>query len=96
MGDRVLLPVNHNVTDRLCVLEGAFLVVAATNDAQVNGAVERGARSIPVLVLRADSCEHSDFTFAADGVDPALAPRSARGAVRIQRSVPYGQPLRVK
>lgn len=82
-------------------LEGAFLVIAATDDAEVNRRVETDARRIPALVLRADSAECSDVTFpatlrrgslsvsfATDGTDPALAAAVKKSAERILSSVP--------
>ncbi len=82
-------------------LDGAFLVIAATDDAEVNRRVERDARKLPALVLRADSAEHSDVTFSAtvrrgslsvsfatDGTDPALAAAVKESAERILSSMP--------
>jgi uroporphyrin-III C-methyltransferase/precorrin-2 dehydrogenase/sirohydrochlorin ferrochelatase len=77
------------------MLEGAFLVIAATDDAEVNSQVECDARQLPALVLRADSGERSDITFpatlrrgrvsvsfATDGADPAFAAALQRSAGR--------------
>lgn len=87
-------------------LDGAFLVIAATNDAEVNRRVEKDARELPALVLRADSAEHSDVTFAAtlrrgslpvsfatDGTDPALAAAVPPKAAVVQDKRPAaGEP----
>jgi uroporphyrin-III C-methyltransferase/precorrin-2 dehydrogenase/sirohydrochlorin ferrochelatase len=89
------------------MLEGAFLVIAATNDGGVNRRVAEDARNLPALVLRADSAEDSDITFpatlrrgslsvsfATDGADPALAAALKHSAERLSASVvdkPAGQ-----
>ena len=46
-------------------LTGAFLAVAATNDASVNDAVEAEARQLGVLFNRSDRPEACDFYFPA-------------------------------
>jgi uroporphyrin-III C-methyltransferase/precorrin-2 dehydrogenase/sirohydrochlorin ferrochelatase len=89
------------------MLDGAFLVIAATNDGAVNSRVEEDARRIPALVLRADSGENCDVTFpatlrhggvsisfATDGADPALAAAMKHGAEQLSAGVtgkPAGQ-----
>jgi uroporphyrin-III C-methyltransferase/precorrin-2 dehydrogenase/sirohydrochlorin ferrochelatase len=68
------------------LLEGAFLVIAATDDGQTNARVERDARAAGRLVMRVDSPDDSDFIFPAwlrrgaftvsfgtDGTAPTLA-----------------------
>ncbi|MFZ0792538.1 MAG: uroporphyrinogen-III C-methyltransferase, partial [Candidatus Korobacteraceae bacterium] len=67
-------------------LQDSFLVIAATNDAEVNRRVEHDARDVGVLVMRVDSVDDSDFVFPAwlrrgsfsisfgtDGTAPTLA-----------------------
>ena len=44
------------------LLHGAFLVIAATNDANVNAAVTRDAQERNLLVCRADGSEDGNFT----------------------------------
>jgi len=69
-------------------VRGAFLVVAATNSAAVNGAVFRACRSRGVLCNVVDDPEHCDFFYpsvvrrgplqiaiSTDGNSPALAAR---------------------
>jgi uroporphyrin-III C-methyltransferase/precorrin-2 dehydrogenase/sirohydrochlorin ferrochelatase len=46
-------------------LQDSLLVIAATNDAEINGRVEHDARSAGVLVMRVDSVDDSDFVFPA-------------------------------
>ncbi len=68
------------------LLEGAFLVIAATDDGEINAQVERDAQSAGVLAMRVDCPEDSDFLFPAslrrgdftlsfgtDGTAPTLA-----------------------
>jgi uroporphyrin-III C-methyltransferase/precorrin-2 dehydrogenase/sirohydrochlorin ferrochelatase len=68
------------------LLEGSFLVIAATDDRQTNARVEHDARAAGVLVMRVDSPDDSDFIFPAwlrrgsftlsfgtDGTAPTLA-----------------------
>lgn len=82
------------------MLDGAFLVIAATNDRSVNRRVAEDARRLPALVLRADSAGDSDLTFpatlrrgslsvsfATDGADPALAAALKRSAERLSACV---------
>ena len=67
-------------------LQDSFLVIAATNDRDINGRVEQDARNAGVLVMRVDSVDDSDFVFPAwlrrgsfsisfgtDGAAPTLA-----------------------
>lgn len=74
-------------------LEGAFLVVAATDDRIQNDRIASEARSLGALVLRADAPEASDLafpatfrqgpltvSFATDGISPAYAARLKREA----------------
>lgn len=102
-------PAVHWIRDcyRPGMLDGAFLVIAATGDGGVNRTVERDARRLPALVLRADSAEDSDVAFpatlgrgglslsvASDGARPALAAAFQRSAERLVASVadkPAGQ-----
>jgi siroheme synthase-like protein len=69
-------------------LEGAFLVVAATDDPQVNDGIASAGRRAGVLVCDASSAGRSDLIFGAlhrsdpaivavftDGTDPARARR---------------------
>lgn len=72
---------------------GAFLVVAATDEAQVNAQVAMDARTAGALVLRADAAQDSDVSlpatfrrgaltvsFATDDISPAYAARLRREA----------------
>jgi uroporphyrin-III C-methyltransferase/precorrin-2 dehydrogenase/sirohydrochlorin ferrochelatase len=74
-------------------LDGAFLVVAATDDPARNQAIAADARARGALVLRADAPEDSDLafpatlrrgalsvSFATDGLCPSLAARLKREA----------------
>ncbi len=74
-------------------LEGAFLVIAATDEAQLNARIVREARAASALTLRADAPEtgHVAFpatlrrgpltvSFATDGISPAYAARLRRRA----------------
>lgn len=74
-------------------LEGAFLVVAATDDSDLNAEIARQAREVGALVLRADAPEDSDLafpatfrqgpltiTFSTEGISPAYAARLKREA----------------
>lgn len=69
-------------------LTGAFLVIAATSDPEVNGQVLSDAAGLGILAQRADSPEEGDFTFpatlrrghltvsfATGGISPALSAR---------------------
>lgn len=77
-------------------LEGAFLVVAATDDPVLNGRIAAEARALNALVLRADDPGDSDLafpatlrrgaltvSFATDGLSPAYAARLKREAAAI-------------
>ncbi len=83
--DAEQIEIVHGVYDASC-LQGSFLVIAATNDGEINGRVERDARDAGVLVMRVDSVDDSDFVFPAwlrrgsfsisfgtDGAAPTLA-----------------------
>lgn len=87
------------------MLDGAFLVIAATNDGTVNRLVEEDARRFSALVLRTDLAENSDVTFAAtlrhgrvsisfatDGADPALAAAMTHSAEQLSAGV-IGKPV---
>lgn len=78
-------------------LEGAFLAVAATDDAAVNDAVEAEARQLGILFNRSDRPESCDFYFPAicrtdtlvagvvgDGSDHR---RTARAAKAVRRTL---------
>ena len=87
--------------------DGAFLVIAATNDGTVNRLVEEDARRIRALVLRTGAAENGDVTFpatlrcgqvsisfATDGADPALAAAIKHNAEQLSPGVsgkPAGQ-----
>ncbi len=58
------LEVVHGAYDPSC-LQNAFLVIAATNDAEINSRVEHDARNAGLLVMRVDSLDDSDFVFPA-------------------------------
>jgi uroporphyrin-III C-methyltransferase/precorrin-2 dehydrogenase/sirohydrochlorin ferrochelatase len=78
--------------DRQC-LNGALLVIAATNVAETNARIAADARELGIWVLRVDSPADSDFilpatvrrghltvAFGTDGRSPALASRLRREA----------------
>jgi uroporphyrin-III C-methyltransferase/precorrin-2 dehydrogenase/sirohydrochlorin ferrochelatase len=83
--DAYRIEVVHGAYDPSC-LQDSFLVIAATNDGDINGRVEHDARDAGVLVMRVDSVDDSDFVFPAwlrrgsfsisfgtDGTAPTLA-----------------------
>lgn len=74
-------------------IAGAFLVIAATDNYNLNASIAIEARNIGALVLRVDAPEDSDFTFpatlrrgaltvsfATDGICPAYAKRLKQDA----------------
>jgi uroporphyrin-III C-methyltransferase/precorrin-2 dehydrogenase/sirohydrochlorin ferrochelatase len=105
---RVIAPATPQVWEGLAVervprayagpadLEGAFLVVAATDDPPLNARIAAEARALNALVLRADDPGDSDLafpatlrrgpltvSFATDGLSPAYAARLKREAAAI-------------
>jgi uroporphyrin-III C-methyltransferase / precorrin-2 dehydrogenase / sirohydrochlorin ferrochelatase len=62
--DAPRIEILHGAYEPTC-LQGAFLAIAATDDAKANTRVESDARAAGILVMRVDSVEDSDFVFPA-------------------------------
>ncbi len=62
--DAIGVEVVHGAYEK-SVLEGAFLAIAATNDADTNARVKLDCREAGLLMMRVDSLDDSDFVFPA-------------------------------